>query len=158
MKYDITILSNLTKELNGLSKFDAYQILHKIETALYYANSPLDQTELISVISDSIPLNRNIDPFHFKFLPNGKAVDFIGANNWIQVYKPLHQKYFSTIFNNGFYYRTKYKPLTLKKLNKKNILRDLKSTKRETKILEFLKKNKISKVNPVTNKMLILDI
>jgi len=148
----------ILKHFQGMNKIDAFNIIHKLEVLLYYLPNPINMNnvnpnDIISEIE-----NKKIDPFHFSILPNGKPCEFVGQNDWLHIYKAHSTSIFSRYLINNYYFKTKYNPLELKKLTKKNLLHNLKDKSEEIKVVEFLLKYKVTKKNLITDKFLILSI
>ncbi|AXT62151.1 hypothetical protein D1816_17900 [Aquimarina sp. AD10] len=157
MKNDKKILHEIVKHFDEMNKIEAYDIIHKLETLLFYADNPLNLDNLIHIINSDIDSDHEIDPFHFTILPNGNFCEFIGHNNWIHIYKENKKIMPEWLLFDTYYYKTKYAPLELRKLTRKNLLTDIKDKPEERKVRTFLKKKRLSKKDIITNKLLILD-
>jgi len=158
MKTQEQLLCKIAKKLNGLSKVEAYEITQKLETLLFYAASPLDVTALEKIISSKVIETEEVDPFHFTILPNGNFCEFDGSNDWLHIYKENKRFLPNWSVFTTYYFKTKFAPLELVKLTKKNMLENIANTDNEQEILEFLKTNTIAKKDIITDKLLILDV
>ncbi len=151
------LLYKIVKKLNGLSKIEAYELTHKLETLLFYASNPIDIENLKQIVDSDIDDNHEIDPFHFTILPNGNFCEFDGSNDWLHIYKENKRLLPNLPIFDTYYFKTKYAPLELIKLTKKNLLENVQDTEKEAEVLGFLKKHSVTKKNMVTDKLLILD-
>ena len=157
MKDQNELLYEIVKKLNGLSKIDAYEITHKMETLLFYASNPLDIKNLEQILASDFDTTDEVDPFHFTILPNGNFCEFDGSNEWLHVYKENKRTLPNWSVFDTYYFKTKYAPLELVKLTKKNLLENVHGTEKEQEVLNFLKKHRVSKKDMITDKVLILD-
>ncbi|MBQ0734017.1 hypothetical protein [Aquimarina celericrescens] len=151
------LLYKIVKKLNGLSKIEAYELAHRLETFLFYASNPIDIKNLKQIVDSDIDDNQEIDPFHFTILPNGNFCEFDGSNDWLHIYKENKRILPNWPIFNTYYFKTKYAPLELIKLTKKNLLENIQNTEKEKDILDFLKTHAVTKKNVLTNKLLLLD-
>ncbi|WP_282079868.1 hypothetical protein [Aquimarina algiphila] len=151
------LLYNILKKFNGMGKIEAYDLIHKLETLLFYTSNPINEEELKQIIVSNLSLNHEIDPFHFTMLPNGNSCEFDGFNEWLHIYKENRRIFPNWSILDTYYFKTKYAPIDLKKLTKKRLLMDLKGKPEEEKIIKFLKEYKISKKDVITNRLLILE-
>ncbi|GAA4273523.1 hypothetical protein U6A24_18870 [Aquimarina gracilis] len=158
MKDQKKLLQNIVKKLEGMSKIEAYEFTHKLETLLFYANNPLDTEDLLQIISSDFDTNDEVDPFHFTILPNGNFCEFKGANSWLHIYKENNRILPNWPIFETYYFKTKYAPLELLKLTKKNLLENVKGTEEELKIWSFLEKNNLATKDPATNRLLLLKV
>jgi len=151
------LLREIVKKFHGLNKIDAYELTHKLETLLFYASSPLNTTNLTQILTAEFTPSDEIDPFHFTILPNGNFCEFDGSNDWLHVYKENKRILPNWSIFNTYYFKTKFAPLELLKLTKKNLLENLHNTEKEEEIINFLKKNSLTKKDIITDKLLILE-
>ena len=159
MKNDKKLLGKILKHFNGLDKIDAYNLTHKLEILLFYASNPIDTNTLKEmVVSGNLYENHEIDPFHFTILPNGNFCEFIGQNDWVHVYKENKRLLPDWPIFETYYFKSKYTPLDLQKLTRKNLLQDLKGKREEEKVRLFLKKYRACKKDIITNKLLLLEV
>jgi len=158
MKNQKKLLCKIAKKLNGLNKVEAYEITQKLETLLFYSESTIEISALKKIISSRVIETEEIDPFHFTILPNGNFCEFDGSNDWLHIYKE-NKRYIPnwSIFNT-YYFKTKYAPLELLKLTKKNLLETLQRTDKGQEIQDYLRINSIIKKDIITDKLLILDL
>jgi len=157
MKNQKKLLYKIAKKLNGLNKVEAYEITQKLETLLFYATSTIEVSNLEKIISSRVIESEEIDPFHFTILPNGNFCEFDGSNDWLHIYKENKRYIPNWLMFNTYYFKTKYAPLELLKLTKKNLLENLENTNNEQKIREYLKKNSITRRDIITDKLVILE-
>ncbi|WP_025742648.1 hypothetical protein [Aquimarina pacifica] len=151
-------LREILKKFNGLDKIKAYDLTHKIETLLFYASNPIDADSAAQLLVPNTTVDYDIDPFHFTILPNGNFCEFEGSNNWLHLYKENKRILPNWAIFDTYYFKTKYAPLELIKLTKKNLLENIHGTDKEPEILMFLKKNSVTKKDIVTDKLLLLDV
>jgi len=158
MKQKKHILTNIIKNFKGLSKVEAYELVHQVETVLFYAKAPLSEKNLNHIIESKLNTEHEIDPFYFTILSNGNFCEFIGSNSWIHLYKE-NKKFLPNwpIFTT-YYFKTKYAPLELLKLNEKNLLENVRNTDKAIEVFEFLSENKITKINRTTNELQLLQV
>ncbi len=157
MKDQKKLLFKIAKKFDGLSKIEAYDLTHKLETLLFYASNPIDIEDLIQIIASDFNSTDEVDPFHFTILPNGNFCEFNGSNDWLHIYKENKRILPNWTIFNTYYFKTKYAPLELIKLTKKNLLENVQDTEKEKEVIRFLKKNRVAKKDMVTNKLLLLD-
>ncbi len=159
MKDEKKLLHKILKHFNGMSKVNAYDLTHKLEILLFYASNPIDSNDIKQIIISGIDADdHEIDPFHFTILPNGNFCEFEGHNNWLHVYKENKRMLPNWVIFETYYFKTKYAPLELLKLNKKNLLESIKDKPEEEKTKVFLKKNKAAQKDIITNKLLLLKV
>ncbi|WP_025742639.1 hypothetical protein [Aquimarina pacifica] len=158
MKNQKEFLIELIKNLDGMSKTKAYELTHRIETLLYYASNPLSIENLKTIISSKLITEDEIDPFYFSILPNGNFCEFKGRNSWLHIYKENKKLLHNCYLFDTYYYKTKYAPLELLKLTKKNVLESVKDTDKENDIHEFLSQYRLKKREHGTNKLQLLNI
>ncbi len=152
------LLYKVLQHFDGMQKIDVFDLLHKIEVLLFYASSPLEQKDIIQIIQADRETSCDSCPFEFTMLPNGNICQFVGASDLPHIYKEQKRNFgFNSIFE-AYYFKTKYEPLILTKLTKKNLLKSVKDTAEEIEILEFLGKNKITKKDKNTKRILLLDL
>ncbi len=158
MKNEKKILYDILKNFNGMGKIEAYNITHKLETALFYASSPIKIENLEQFITSDYNQNDDIDPFHFTILPNGNFCEFVGCSDWLHIYKENKAILPNWPIFETYYFKTKYAPLDLKKLSKKKLLMEVKNKPEEIKIIDFLTKHSVGKKDIISNRLLILDL
>ncbi|WP_281988861.1 hypothetical protein [Aquimarina aggregata] len=158
MKKDKEILYKIIEHFDGLDKITAYDLTHKLETLLFYADNPIRVKNLKTIIDSDIEDGHEIDPFHFTILPNGNFCEFMGYNSWLHIYKENKRLLPEWSIFDTYYYKTKYAPLELRKLTRKNLLDDIKDKSEEGNVRTFLKKCSLCKKNVITNKLLILEV
>ncbi|WP_438425951.1 hypothetical protein [Aquimarina macrocephali] len=151
------LLYKILENFNGMGKIEAYDLTHKLETLLFYASNPINAKELKQLIASDMDHDHEIDPFHFTILPNGNFCEFVGCNNWIHIYKENKRILPDWPVFETYYFKTRYAPLDLKKLTKKNLLNDLKEKNEEEKVRAFLKQYNVCKKDVITNRLLILE-
>ncbi len=151
------LLYTVMKNFEGMSKIDSFDLIHKMEILLYYANSPLNIDEVKSIMSSEVQ-SEEIDPFYFNILPNGNFCEFIGSNGVLHIYKEVNRFLPDWSIFNTYHYKSKYLPLELKKLTRRNLLQSFEGKPYQEKIKAFLKMNKVTKKDTITNKMLLLNI
>ncbi len=158
MKDQSQKLMAILKHFQGMNKIDAFAIIHKLEVLLYYIPNPVNTTNLKPDAILSEINEKDIDPFHFSTLPNGNPCEFIAQNEWMQIYKETTKFRIGLKLFNPYYFKTKYTPLQLKKLTKKNIINDLKGKPEEIKLIKFLETNSITKKDAISNEFLVLSL
>ncbi len=152
------LLSSILKHLNGMNKIEAYDLTHKLETLLFYASNPIDVENLEQIISADFNPNDEIDPFHFTILPNGNFCDFAGSNDWLHIYKENKRLLPNWPLFDTYYFKTKYAPLELIKLTKKNLLENLKDTEEEPEVVDFMRMYRLTQKDLVSDKLLLLTL
>lgn len=156
-KNDTQLLNKVLQNFEGMQKIDSFNLLHKIEVLLFYAKTPLTIENINEILDSSIdPLE--IDPFQMCVLPNGNFCEFIGSNNWLHIYKEYRKGLDRLKIRPSYYYRTKYAPLELLKLTKKNISESVANTDIASEVALFLKNNKVTKKDIIANKILLLEV
>ncbi len=158
MKNNKKQLYEVLKHFDGMGKIEAYDLTHKLETLLYYASNPINTENLSELLESFIDQNNEIDPFHFTILPNGNFCEFMGQNDWLHIYKESKRLLPDWAIFETYYFKTKYAPLELQKLTKKNLLQDIKGKPEEKKVRIFLKKNGTYKKDLITSKLLLLEV
>jgi len=153
-----TTINNIIKQFNGLKKVEAYELISKIETVLYFAPNPINFYDDHEITSYTATKNINIDPFQFTILPNGNFGEFLGQNDFIQVYKEHRRIVPNWKIFNTYYFTSKHYPLEFIKLTKNNILTSTKGTNEEERFKGFLKESKVDKKHLITGRLLILDV
>ncbi len=151
-------LREVLKVFNGLDKIKAYDLTHKIETFLFYASNPIDTNNIEQVLTNNEGEDYDIDPFHFTILPNGNFCEFEGSNDWLHVYKENKRMLPNWSVFDTYYFKTKYAPLELMKLTKKNVLENIHDTDKAPDVFKFLKNNRVTQKDIVTERLRILDI
>lgn len=155
-------LFKVMRTFEGMNKLDVFDILHKIEVLLFYTKSPITKEGIAKIINNEMnPDNykdKDVDPLHFTILPNGNFCEFVGSNNWLHIYKEQKKGILRYGLFDTYYFKTKYAPLELSKLTKKNLLEYLENTPEESKVIRFLKSHKVNKKDVITGKLLLLDI
>ncbi|TSE03734.1 hypothetical protein [Aquimarina algiphila] len=158
MSKEYSTMLKVLKHFSGLNKLDAFDLLHKMEVTLFYASSPISTKNLKQIILSDIEKVDWIDPFHFTFLPNGNLCEFVGSNEWLQVYKEKNKFLPDWAMFRVYYFKTVYAPLELRKLTRKNLLGMIRGKDKEKEIQEFLKQHSITMTNKITNRLLLLDL
>ena len=158
MTNDKQILKEILKKMDGMHKLEAYEIIHKLETSLFYASNPINSKELEPVINADIDPDHEIDSFQFSILPNGNFCEFLGCNNYLHIYKENKKLVPDWPLYTTYYFKSKYAPLELIKLTKKNILANFEGKPEEDKIVSFLRKNSANKADMISRRLLILDV
>ncbi len=158
MTNDKQILHEIIKKIEGMNKLEAYEIIHKLETSLFYASSPIKYEDLKPVIDADIDPDHEIDSFQFSILPNGNFCEFLGCNNYLHIYKENKKLVPDWPLFTTYYFKSKYAPLELIKLTKKNILANFEGKPEEDKIVSFLRKNSVAKTDTISRRLLILDL
>ncbi|OED35742.1 hypothetical protein AB832_06180 [Flavobacteriaceae bacterium (ex Bugula neritina AB1)] len=158
MKQEQQLLYRIMSHFDGMQKIEVFDLLHKMETLLFYAKSPLRSDHLKKIIASDIDPQKDIDPFQFTILSNGNFCELIGHNDWIHIYKEVKRGLGRWYPYTTYYFKTKYAPLELLKLNKKNLMEQLHNTTIEVTVANFLSKYPISKKDPITNTLLLLEL
>ncbi|WP_378180847.1 hypothetical protein [Aquimarina sp. SS2-1] len=158
MKQEQQLLYKVMRNFEGMQKIEVFDLLHRIEVLLYYAKSPLKAEHLKRIICTNLDQDTEVDPFSFTILPNGNFCEFEGSNDWIHIYKEIKRGFGSWNPITTYYFKTKYAPLELLKLTKKNLMENIHNTPHELPVAMFLSANRISKKNSTTSKMLLLEV
>ncbi|MBW1295230.1 hypothetical protein [Aquimarina litoralis] len=155
MKQEQQLLYKVMRNFEGMQKIEVFDLLHRIEVLLFYAKSPLQAEHLKRIINSDFDEEKEIDPFGFTILPNGNFCEFEGSNSWIHIYKETKRGINKLSPFTSYYFKTKYAPLELLKLTKKNLLENVQNTPHQSIITEFLNKHKISKKDAIGNILLL---
>ena len=132
------LLLKVMKNFEGMNKLDVFDMLQKIEVLLFYVSSPITKLSIKSVIEADLDQKKDVNPFHFTILPNGKFCKHVGANDWLSIYKEQKKGLFSYKLFDAYYFKTVYSPLKIHKLTNKNLKRSLAGTPKENSIKLFL--------------------
>ncbi|WP_010181351.1 hypothetical protein [Aquimarina agarilytica] len=158
MKSEHHLLLKVMKNFEGMNKIDVFDMLQKIEVLLFYASSPITKYSIKSIIEADLDQKKDVDPFHFTILPNGNFCEFKGSNAWLHLYQEKRRGIFRFSLFNRYYFKTKYAPLELLILNKRNLLENIENTPLESKVKIFLKKHRPAEKDAITDRFLILDL
>ncbi|WP_299243576.1 hypothetical protein [uncultured Aquimarina sp.] len=158
MKQEQQLLYKVMRNFEGMQKIEVFDLLHRMEVLLYYAKSPLQSDHLKRIISSDMDRESAVDPFGFTILPNGNFCEFIGSNGVLHIYKEVNRFLPDWPIFNSYHYKSKYLPLELKKLTRRNLLKSFEGKPYQEKIKDFLKMNKVTKKDLITNKMLLLNL
>ncbi|KAA1244504.1 hypothetical protein [Aquimarina sp. RZ0] len=150
LPYEDDILQKVLRQLDGITKLEALDILHKIEILLKDQRSPIEYRNLkqaqnrLFLKNAMIPIGKNgycylIDYCHF-----------------IKVYQ--FQSIFPCFHSMKSLYYTQYNEPTVQFLNNKNIEETFNGTHLKYVIREFLKDNKAKDRNSKTNRLLLLEL
>ncbi|WP_027394092.1 hypothetical protein [Aquimarina latercula] len=145
MKQEQQLLYKIMRNFEGMQRIEVFDLLHRIEILLYYAKSPLKLDHLKRIITSDMDQESAVDPFGFTILPNGNFCELEGSNDWIHIYKEVKQGFSKCNPFTTYYFKTKYAPLELLKLTKKNLLENVHNTPHEIEIATFLSVHTISK-------------
>lgn len=152
-------LFKVMRNFEGMNKLDVFDILHKIEVLLFYSKSPITREGITKIINAEMEERKDeVDPLQFTILPNGNFCEFVGSNSWLHLYKEQKKGVFRYSLFDTYYFKTKYAPLELSKLTKKNLLEYIDDTPEEAQIQHFLKSHRITKRDVVTGKLLLLEL
>lgn len=151
------LLNNIMKNFEGLKKVEAFDIISKLETLLFYAPNPLNFENIDTVEVTNFQNDTNMDPFQFTLLPNGNICEFKGCNDFLHLYKE-HKRFLPDwrIFST-YYYKSKYAPLEMIKLTKQNFKHSFKGTSEEKRVEQFLLHNKVIARDLISKRLLLLD-
>ena len=152
------LLLKVMKNFEGMHKIEVFDTLQKIETILFYTSSPITNYSIQKIVEIDPCQKRNIDPFYFTILPNGNFCECVGSNNWLHIYKEQKRGLMRLSPFDTYYFKTKYAPLELLKLTRKNLLENLENTWEETPVKAFLKQYQPGAKDPVTDSFLILAV
>ncbi len=152
MKQEQQLLYRIMSHFDGMQKIEVFDLLHKIEILLFYAKSPVQSEHLKKIIAS------DIDPFQFTILSNGNFCELIGSNKWIHIYKEVKRGVGRWNPYITYYFKTKYAPLELLKLNKKNLMEQVHNTALEKEVAQFLGKYPIAKKDSITKTLLLLEL
>ncbi|WP_299246873.1 hypothetical protein [uncultured Aquimarina sp.] len=158
MKQEQQLLYKVMRNFEGMQKIEVFDLLHRMEVLLYYAKSPLQSDHLKRIISSDMDRESAVDPFGFTILPNGNFCEFEGSNDWIHIYKEVKRglSRWNPIIT--YYFKTKYAPLELLKLSKKNLMENVDNTPHQEEVALFLSVHRISKKDRDTGKLLVLTL
>lgn len=148
----------IMKQFQGLKKIEAFDIISKLEMLIFHAPNPLQFKDIDDKKFNYLQNINTIDPFHFTILPNGNFAELIGNNNFIYIYKEYRNILSKWSFLDTYYFTSKYFPTEFTKLTKKKILMHFEGKEEEQRIKSFIDINKASKTNPLSGKLLILDV
>ena len=157
MKKEQQLLYNIMRHFEGMQKIEVFDLLHRMEVLLFYTKSPISNTEIKQIITSNMDQEHDIDPFGFTILPNGNFCELEGSNDWIHIYKEVKRGFAAWSPITTYYFKTKYAPLELLKLTKKNLIENVENTPIASEIQDFLKTNKVTKKDP-QGKILLLSI
>ncbi|WP_108802138.1 hypothetical protein [Aquimarina sp. Aq107] len=155
MKQEQHLLYKVMRHFEGMQKIEVFDLLHRMEVLLFYAKSPLKAEHLKQIITSDIDQESDVDPFGFTILPNGNFCEFEGSNDWIHIYKEVKRGFSKCNPFTTYYFKTKYAPLELLKLTKKNLLENVHNTPHEIEIAVFLSVHAISKRDSQGNLLLL---
>ncbi|AXT51323.1 hypothetical protein D1818_10950 [Aquimarina sp. BL5] len=155
MKQEQQLLYKVMRNFEGMQKIEVFDLLHRMEVLLYYAKSPLQSDHLKRIISSDMDQESAVDPFGFTILPNGNFCEFEGSNDWIHIYKEVRRGFSWWNPITTYYFKTKYAPLELLRLNKSNLLENVQNTPHEIEISAFLMAHNISKRDSQGNLLLL---
>ena len=145
MKQEQQLLYKVMRNFEGMQKIEVFDVLHRIEVLLFYAKSPLKLEHLKRIIASDIDQETNVDPFGFTILPNGNFCEIEGSNDWIHIYKETKRGISKWSPFTTYYFKTKYAPLELLKLTKKNLLENVQNTPHQFEVANFLDTQKVTK-------------
>ncbi|RZS99432.1 hypothetical protein [Aquimarina brevivitae] len=160
MKYKNTnkTLLKIVKQFYGLDKAQAFDILSKLETFLFYASNPIHIDDN-NALMETTPFagDIDIDPFQISILPNGNFCELVGCNHKLHIYRE-HNRYLPKwkIFS-SYYFKSKYNPLEAIKLNKPNLKDVFKNKPEESYMLRYLSEYHPLKKDPATGSFAILN-
>ncbi|WP_378181989.1 hypothetical protein [Aquimarina sp. SS2-1] len=158
MKQEQQLLYKVMQNFEGMQKIEVFDVLHKIEILLFQTKSPITREGIARIINSEIDRNKDVDPLQFTILPNGNFCEFVGSNTWIHIYKEQKRGLLNYGLLETYYFKTKYAPLELSKLTKRNLLEYIQDTPEEHKVKQFLQSHRISKKDMMTNKLLLLSL
>ncbi|RZS99145.1 hypothetical protein [Aquimarina brevivitae] len=158
MKNEHQLLLKVSENFEGMHNLDIFDLLHKIEMMLYYLPSPLHKAQLKQAIAVNLGSDREIDFFHFTILPSGNFYEFLTSNNWLQIYKEQKRALMRVFGIDIYYFKTKYAPLELLKLTRKNLLENQENTSEESAVKSFLEQYQPTGKDPVTNCFLLVKV
>ena len=158
MKKEEQVLYKIMRHFEGMQKIEVFDLLHKMEVVLFYAKSPLTIARLKQIISADAEYPKEIDPFQFTILPNGNFCEFIEANHWIHIYKEIQRGIHRWNPIATYYFKTRYAPLELLKLTKKNLMENVYNTPHERLVANFLRKHTAAKKCKITGRLLLIDL
>ncbi len=158
MKKEQQLLYKVIRNFQGMHKIEVFDLLHKIETLLFYAKSPINSDHLHQMIKSGVKEDVDIDSFQFTILPNGNFCEFVGSNNWIHIYKEVKRGWGSWNPYTTYYFKTKYAPLELLRLTKKNLMENVHNTAHELEVAAYLSAYRISKKEGHTENLLLLKV
>ncbi len=158
MKQEQQLLYRIMSHFDGMQKIEVFDLLHKMEILLFYANNPLQSEHLKKIIISDIDHQKDIDLFQFTILSNGNFCELIGSNEWIHIYKEVKRGLGRWYPYTTYYFKTKYAPLELLKLNKKNLMEQVHNTALEKEVAQFLSNYPIAKKDTITKTLLLLEL
>ncbi|WP_299896059.1 hypothetical protein [uncultured Aquimarina sp.] len=138
MKQEQQLLYKVMRNFEGMQKIEVFDLLQRMEILMFYTKSPLRSSQIKKIMTTHLYEESEIDPFGFTILPNGNFCEFEGCNDWIHIYKETKRGINKLNPFTTYYYRTKYAPLELVKLTKKNLLESLEKTLHQEILEEFL--------------------
>ena len=158
MKKNYKQLHKILTQFEGMPKIEVFDILHKIEVLLYYARGPLTRATIKNMLDAEVVTDQEIDPFHFTILPNGNFCEFIDSNCWLHIYKEQKRGLWRLPVFDTYYFKTKYAPLELVPLTRKNLSNHLENKWEATPVKAFLKTHHPTDRDKRTGKFLVLGV
>ena len=144
-----TIIQNVFKQLDGLEKIDIYDILLKIETMLMDFKSPIQYEEIKKQIeNNSINNISAVDGYGYCYLYD--------HCRYIKIYK-IKTLLPDFLVGEYMYFITPWQ-LKLMEYTKENLKDFFKGNHLEAITLDFLKKYPPKSKNPVTGRLLLLEL
>ncbi len=148
--YQDKVLKKCMKQFDGMTKIDAYDILHKIETLLIGQESPIEFKSIEKTIENSYDL-KNILPI------NSSTYCYLEDEcYYINVYT-FKSKY-PPFLGGGDRYFTLRNGYKMFPFDNKHIEEVFESMNIGYIIREFLKENNVRSRNPKTNRFLLLEL
>lgn len=141
------ILMNVIKQLDGMNKMDAYDVLHQAEKLLHDLTAPIQFNEV---------------QFFFDYSHKIKTIAEIETYTledqcfYINIYKP--KSLFSKIIKGRIMGFTTHNSNKLNDFNNKNIQKAFNNTQLKHIVNQFLKDNHVKKRNSETNRFLLLEL
>lgn len=149
-------LVKVIKQFSGLEKIEAFDILSKLETFLFYASNPINLDDLEEIQQTQFSKEIDIDPFHFIVIPNGNLCELIACNHYIHIYKE-HKKFTPDwSWLNTYYFKSKYNPAEAIKLTRSNLQQVFEGTPEERILNKKGGYRKLLKRDPISGNIFLL--
>lgn len=141
------IVMNVIKQLDGMNKIDAHDVLHQAEKLLHDITAPIQFNE-VKCFFDDISKIESITEI--------ETYSIEDQCFYINIYKP--KPLFSKIIKGRIKSFTTYKNNDLNDFNNENIQKAFNDTQFKYIVNQFLKDNHVKKRNPLTNRFLLLEL
>ncbi|WP_271784934.1 hypothetical protein [Aquimarina algiphila] len=148
--YQDKIVQNITKQFDGMSKIEVYDILQKIESLLLDFNTPIQFKEIKNALETSSRKNNvtAVDEYGYCYLDD--------CCQYLNIYKI--KSLFPTFLGGESLYFTIPGQYELIHYDNRNIEEAFSNMHLEPIVSHFLKYNPVKKRNPKTKRLLLLEL